>query len=159
MLSGSLQSAKSMLQTSLSYCEKTLYSTKEIGITSRLYLAVCENIQSPLLELDTDEYLSGFTNSYDCELFKYITPDLSFNYTNEVFKKHVEAKILMKKYRYLEAIDILHSLEDLKNDNFNAIVLFNVYSDLEISYKQIGDFEKAYRYSSKKFTLLNAFKA
>jgi len=158
MDSGSLSGAKNFFLCALSHCEKTVYCTDEIKITSKLYLAVCENIQSPLLEMDTDDYLAGLVGSYDYEFFKYITPDLSFEYRNPYFRRHVDAKILMKKYKFAEAIAMLTSLEDDIKKDFNAAVLFNVYSDLEVSYRQMGDFEKAYRYSTKKISLLNAFK-
>ena len=63
----------------------------------------------------------------------------------------------MKKYAYYEAIEILRELEDSKNRSYNACILFGVYADMEIAFKQIGDFENAYRYASKKLSLITAF--
>ena len=70
---------------------------------------------------------------------------------------HLTAKALIKKYKFYEAIELLTQIEDAKNKFYNAPMLFGVYTDLELAYKQLGDFEKAYRYSTKRISLLNAF--
>jgi len=41
---------------------------------------------------------------------------------------------------------------------FSVLVLFRIYSDLEICHKELRNFEAAYRYSAKKLSLLSAFR-
>jgi hypothetical protein len=41
----------------------------------------------------------------------------------------------------------------------NAYITFGVYSDLEICYKQLFDFENAYRYTSKRLSLIEGFQS
>ncbi len=153
---GSLDRAVKHLNEALKKSKETIYDTSVITAAAPLYLAVATNVQSPLLELDTEKYESARLSAFDYELYKYLTGDLDFAYASNLLKLHTEAKTLMKKYRFYDAIEILRKTEELKTTEYNAFVLFGVYSDLEGCYKQLGDFENAYRYSSKKFNLLNA---
>ena len=51
-------------------------------------------------------------------------------------------------------------LENLaKNSGYNAFVVFGIYSDLEICYKELYNFEKAYLYSTKRMSMLEGFKS
>ena len=63
----------------------------------------------------------------------------------------------MKKYRFSDAIVLLKEIEEMKTTSYNAFVLFGAYTDLENCYKALGDFENAYKYSSKRLNLVNVF--
>ena len=67
---------------------------------------------------------------------------------------------MIKERRYSDAINILRDTAEyaLKN-NYNAFVVFGMYTDLEYCSKQMNDFESAYRYSSKRMSMLEAFKS
>ena len=136
----------------------TCYDTAEIETTVPLYLSVANNIGAPLLEFDSKAYEINYAKSYDYDFFKYVTMDFDYKFENEYYGKHLYAKQLLKKYSYYEAIAVLREIEESKNDVYNACVLFGVYSDLEVAFRQIGDFENAYRYASKKLSLISAFK-
>ena len=155
---GSFSSASRYLNIALKKSAQTVYNTIEIEVVTPLYLAVAENVLSPLLEFDSETYLNEYDFAYDREFFKYVTLDVEFEFKNQLFSKHMEAKKLIRRYNYRDAIVILRELEENKTENYNAYAMFGVYTDLENAYKQIGDFENAYRYSSKRMTLLNAFK-
>lgn len=158
LFSGSLSISEKYLKLALDTASKTFYSTFEIEATAHLYLSVASNIQAPLLEFDSERYEMIKNRTFDYEFFKYITMDYEYTFENENYKKHLEAKRLLKKYKYIDAIALLQQLEELKNKEYNAYMLFGVYSDIEIAYRQIGDFENAYRYASKKLSLINGFK-
>ena len=86
--------------------------------------------------------------------------DLDYDYKSELFGLHTRAKKLMKDRRYIDALRILKDLEDRKSTiGYNAFAYFSIYSDIESCYKQIGDFENAYRYSSKRMSMLEGFKS
>lgn len=153
---GSFNQAVYHLNEALKKSKETVYDTSVIDAAAPLYLAIATNVQSPLLELDTIAYENEHLKAFDYELYKYLIGDFDFSFTEEIFKHHIEAKTLIKKYRFYDAIQILTQIEEIKTTNYNAFVLFGVYSDLEGSYKKIGDFENAYKYSAKKFNLLNA---
>ena len=60
----------------------------------------------------------------------------------------------------MEAVKILLEAENIaKSENYNAFVMFGIYSDLELSYKELYDFEKAYLYSTKRISMLEGFKS
>ncbi len=157
--SGSLLSALKPLKTALDLTEKTIYNTERISICAPIYIAIANNIDSPLLEFDSELYDAAHASALDYEFYKYLTLDFDFDYKDEILKLHMEAKALLKKYSYTEAIAKLSLIESHKSsDSYNAFVFFGVYTDLENAYKQISDFENAYRYSSKRLSLLSAFK-
>ena len=125
-----------------------------------MYLAIIKNLQAPLLEFDISEYQRGLYETFDYEFFKYLTLDYDYQYKNEIFKKHLDAKTLMKERNYRDALKLLESIADANIEkSYNAFSVFNVYSDIENCYKQLYDFENAYRYASKKLSLLEGFKS
>lgn len=158
LFSGALSSAVRHLTRAKELAAVTCYDTAQIEATAPLYLSVANNIHTPLLELESDKYERIQSEICDFEFFKYVTMDFEYDFKNEYYGKHLYAKQLLKKYSYYEAITALKELEELKNKSYNACVLFGVYSDLEIAYRQTGDFENAYRYASKKLSLISAFK-
>jgi hypothetical protein len=157
LLSGSLTTASKYINRALERASQTVYPTEEIEAAAPLYLAVASNVQSPLLEFDKESYESIHSNAFDYEFYKYISLDFDYPFENKFYKMHLEAKTLLRKHSFYDAIEILSYVEDRKNKFYNAPMLFGVYSDLELAYKQLGDFEKAYRYSTKRISLINAF--
>jgi len=157
---GALISAGKLLELASQKAAKTVYDTASIEAGVVLYTSIVNNIQSPLLELDSGEYEFLYERSSDYEFFKYITQDISYNYKNQLYAKHLEAKALVRKNNVYDAISILASIEDevKSSDEYNACLLFGVYTDLESCFKSVGDFENAYRYSSKRISLMEAFK-
>jgi len=159
VMRGSLTTGKSMLKLCSEYAKKTIYDTSMLLALTALYSSIAENIQSPLLEFDSDFYEQTIRHNADLEFYKYVIQDYSFNFSNEIYKMHIGAKELIKNRRYAEAIVDLIEIEKTKNaDTYNSYVLFSVYGDLERCFRQLGDFENAYRYASKKLSLLDAFK-
>lgn len=160
IMNGSLLTALKNFQLSEENAKKTVFDTSNILALIPMYSAVAKNIQSPLLEFNSDDFKKSLNNFLDYEFFKYLTLDFNFNYTNNSYKSHCVAKTLIKERRYKEAIDILLSIADkTKGDEYNAYLIFGVYTDLEYCYKSVLDFEKAYIYSNKRLTLIEAFKS
>jgi len=158
VLNGALRSGFKNLQLAKSCCETTIYDTSKIEALLLIYTALASNIQSPLLEFETKEFEKAL-DAFDFEFYKYIMQDYSYPYKNPIFDAHTKAKGLLKSRRYSEAISLLKQIESEKTpETYNSHVMFSVYNDLEHCYKQIADFENAYRYASKKISLMEAFK-
>ena len=157
---GSLITALKYLELCEEHCKLTVIDTQHIEAQIPMYTAIAKNIQSPLLEFDSQKYENALVDSVDFEFFKYLTLDFSYAFETSIYALHMEAKKHMKERNYLEASKILLGAAELsKKDNYNAFVIFSIYTDLEYCYKQLYDYEKAYLYSNKRMTLLEGFKA
>ncbi len=158
-IAGNLRRAEQCFSLCLEHINQCIYPTDQFRSLIPLYSAITKNVQSPLLEMDTKAFSSHIFTSYDYEFYQYLHQDYDYPYTNEVFKLHAEAKRLMRVRKYHEAIVILHKLEDMKTpQQYNSCVVLGVYTDLEISYKELVNFEQAYRYANKRMLLLEGFR-
>ena len=159
VISGSLKSAKKHLELSLKYADMTIYDTESIKALSLMYSAIADNIQAPLLNLDIKAFNDSLEREFDYEFYKYLLQDSSYEYKNSIYMDHLAAKSYIKQRKYSEAIQLLNQIVNQKNSiSYNAYVILSVYADLENCYKQLLDYEKAYRYASKRLSLLEAFK-
>ena len=72
----------------------------------------------------------------------------------------MKARGLIRSRAYRDAISLLQDAEALakEGDAYNAYVMLGVYSDLELCYKECGDFESAYRYSTRRLSMTEWFK-
>lgn len=160
MKSGSLETAKHMLNKAIKYADMTVYPTATYRNIIPMYLSVCENIQSPLLEFDTDTYFNGMVENEDYEFYKYLTHDFDFSYSVEEYANHLKAKQLMKQRNYSAALAVMKEISEGKAyKEYNAHLMFGLYADIEACAKQLLDFETAYKYSSKRLSLIESFKS
>ena len=157
---GSLSTAKSSFSSSLDYSKKTVLDTSHITLKIPMYLAICSNISSPLLEFDPIDVENGLLNNLDYEYLKYLSLDFDFRYKNQALFEHIEAKKDIKARDYHKAISRLNTaLDFVRGTEYDAYTVFGIYSDLETCYKQLSDYEKAYSYASKKLSLIEGFKS
>lgn len=155
---GSLLSAKKQLTLAKEYCNRTMYDTSRFTAIIPLYLAIANNINSPLLEFEEDRFAMEMESCFDYEFYKYLTLNFDFHYSNYQYRTHIEAKKVIKERKYQDALKLLLELESTKSDfPYNAYLMFGVYADLEACYKQLYDYENAYRYSSKRISLIEGF--
>jgi len=157
---GALITALKNLKSAAECCELTKIDTRHIEAEIPMYAAIAKNIQSPLLEFDSEKYINALTDSMEFEFFCYLTMDTSHSFKDPVFKLHMEAKALIKERNYTEATKkLLNAAELSKNESYNAFIIFSIYTDLEYAYKQLYNFENAYLYSTKRMTLIEEFKS
>lgn len=157
---GSLESSAKYLGLCLNYCERTIYDTKRFRAIAPLYLAIAKNVSAPLLEFEADKYYAYLKEVTDLEFYKYLILDASYPYTRYEFASHIKAKSFIKERKYREAVEILLEIENKKGEfEYNSYLMFGVYTDLDNCYRQLFDFENAYRYASKRISLLEGFKS
>jgi hypothetical protein len=138
----------------------TVYPTSDIKARLLLFSAIAQNVQSPKLEFDETSYMTFADGAIESDLYNYITENHSHNFSNEIMRSHLKAKELMRSFRFSEAMDIMTEIEaNRAQRTVDSYMLFNIYCDLEICAKELGDFEDAYKYSSKRISLLSAFKS
>ena len=160
VLNGSLITALKHLESSVEHSTKTVYDTHYIETYLPLYIALAKNIQSPLLELDISRIEEKIDQSGDYEFYRYVMNDTSYSYSNPVFSKHFNARELMKQRNYKDALKILSEIIEVKiSSSYNSYVMFGVYTDIEQCYKNLMDFENAYKFASKRLSMLEGFKS
>ena len=155
---GQLESASRYLQEFKRYRQHTVYDLSVEDSLFEIYIAISKNIQAPLLEFNESEYLKVLKIA-EYEYCKYLIMDYDYHYTTPAFKNHLKAKQLIKERKYSDAVKLLVEIADNKNPDYDAYLIFGVYTDLETCYRQLYDFENAYRYSSKRMSLLESFKS
>ncbi len=155
---GSFLTAEKHLLLAKEYSEQTLYDTKNIECKIPLYESFVTNVNSPLFDFDYEQFSSNMVKIMDYEFFRYICNDVDYPYKNELFKKHISAKKKIKERKYNDAIKILLEIMESKSSfEYNAYFMYAVYGDLDNCYKQLCDFENAYKYSGKRISMLEGF--
>lgn len=154
---GNLSSALSDFDSAKEYMLKTAYDTAKIKALLPLYSAVAHNITTPLLEFESESYEKPLREGCESDFFHYVMLDNSWFFTDPVYSEHMEAKRLIKLKKYTEAIPHLLALEENKTrETYQVFVMLGVYTDLQFCYQELCDFERAYRYSSKRLSLLES---
>ena len=156
---GSLVSGLNYLKQSLQFCEKTIYDTRRFRSIIPLYVAIAENVNAPLLDFEEAKYYKYLEENFEIEFYKYLVMDFEYKFTNEQYKLHMSAKQLIKARKYSDAVKLLVQIEETKsNYEFNSYLLYGIYTDLDLCYRNLFEFENAYKYSSKRISLLEGFK-
>ena len=156
--SGSMKKAATLAQNTLDFAKQTVYDTAHLKASAMLYLAIARNPQSPRLELNDTLYVTCADVACENDLYHYLTDHLHYTYRNNAMQTHMKARQLMQNGRFDEAYRQMSKLEERK-ENESSFVLFRVYGDMEICARNRRDFENAYRLSTKRMSLLSAFKS
>ena len=155
---GSFLTAEKYLVLANDYAKKTVYDTRNIEYRIPLYISFVKNVNAPLLDFDRDAFFTAMSDCADFEFFKYVSNDWDYQYVNPLFKKHAMAKLKIKERKYYDAIEILLEIADTRSSfEYNAYLMYGVYGDLDNCYKQIMDFENAYKYIGKRLSMLEGF--
>ena len=159
LFQGNLITAETHFQKALSLLSSVCYPVDALIAQGMLYLAVAKNVASPSLALNEETYLEKAEESTAREFFHYIKNDTSYPYKNPLYAQHMKAKEREKQRYYQEALALLSEIEERKGaKEVHAVLLFRVYADMELCYREMRDYENAYRYSSKRLAQLAAFK-
>ncbi len=158
--SGNMETAAVYFQEAARYAKDTIYPTEGVEASAALLSAIANNVASPRREFKENAYRAAACDATDWELFSYMTDDVAYPYTNTLYKSHIEARAHIRERRYRVALPMLVALEAKKGDaEVSAYFLFRLYSDMEVCFREERDFEKAYKYASKRMNLLSAFQS
>ncbi|MBO5945316.1 MAG: helix-turn-helix transcriptional regulator [Clostridia bacterium] len=159
LLRGSLKTANRYFENARKACERSVFDTRHITSVMQMYTALVANIQSPLLEFDEKKYLEGLYGVFEYEMYKYLTQDYTYDFTDLSIKNHISARALMRERRYSEALyALLDAANYILSHRYNSFLIFAIYSDIEQCYKELRDFENAYKYANKRLSMLEGFK-
>lgn len=158
---GKMHSAEKTARDGLSFAERTIYASVHLKASLSLLLAILSNIQSPKYEVAALPYHTLRAEALSEDLYRYTLEGAEpYTYESELYQAHANAKKMMAEGRYADALHALELLENRRAEkDFSVFVLFRVYGDLESCHKELRNYEAAYRYSSKRMSLLSAFKS
>ena len=159
LVRGALHSAAKDLARAEGCLKLTVFNTAHISAVLKMYSSIASNIQAPLLEFNESEYVEGLYSTFDYDIYRYLMQDYEYEFKSESLRSYAQAKKLIRERRYSDAVPrLLQASEKIASSGYNAFVLFGIYTDLEQCYKQLFDFENAYRYASKRMSMLEGFK-
>ena len=159
MRDGNLKKIPEYVDRAKQYAEKTVFPTDWLLARCELCRAVAKSPESPKWEVKRDEYLANAEKAIGYNSYLYLTDEEGIPCNREAVKLHRDARDKIGKRRYREALSVLLSLEEMKSTGeLDPYFLYRVYSDTETCYRELGDFEMAYRYSTKRVSLLREFR-
>ena len=157
---GTLKTAAEHLSLAKEMLEKTVYADGRLRAIIALLDATISNIQMPRFALTGSEYTVHAADGTWEELYRYLTDQTEgYPFRDPLFAEHVAAKALLSEGKHKEALTALTAIEAKKSSpGFSVLVLFRLYGDIELCYKEMFNYEEAYRYASKRLSLLAAFR-
>lgn len=156
---GAFDSAVAYLTSAEDYAAETAYPTDWLRAGCRLLLPIAMNVQAPQAEFNEPAYLDALRDAGCMDVYAYLMEKEDHVFENACYGTHLEARRRIRAGGYAEALPFLDAIEAQKGaPEISAFLLFRVYTDLEICHRECGNYEAAYRYSSKRLTLLNAFR-
>ena len=159
IMDGNLKKIPAYVEDAKEYAKKTVLPTDWLLARCELCRAIAKCPETPRWEIKRDEYLAYAEKAIGYNAFLYLSDDEGIVCNREAAKLHREARQLIAKKSYREALAILLALEERKSTGeLDPYFLYRVYSDTEICYRELGDFELAYRYSTKRVSLLREFR-
>ena len=157
---GALKTAGEHLTLAKEMAKRSIYSDTRLGAVITLLEATIANIQMPKFALAASEYKALSVSATWGELYRYLTDDIAgAPFTDPHFAAHAAAKALLTSGKHKEALAALEAIEaERATPGFSVLVLFRLYGDIEACHKELRNFEEAYRYASKRLSLLAAFR-
>lgn len=157
---GAMVSAERFVSRAKEYLAATAYPTEALSARLLVLEAVLRNIQAPKYEVTACGYADALTEAADVEFYRYVAETTEgYTFRDPILAAHVEAKGMIAAGRYADALRAMEAIEEKRTDrHFSLFVLFRLYGDIEHCHKSLGDFASAYRYSSKRMSLLSAFR-
>lgn len=158
---GAMTTAEAYFSGALVYADETVYPTDHIRAGVSLLLPITLNVQAPLLEFNEPAYVDKMRRAVCLDEYHYLMgKDDGYVFENPHYATHLAARAKMKTDHYAEALSMMQGIEAQKGDEkITAFLLFRVYGDMEICHRENGNYEEAYRYSTKRMSMLAAFRS
>lgn len=157
---GAMVSAERFVTRAREYLSMTAYPKETLSARLTLLEAVFRNLQAPKYEVTACGYTAAVAEAADEEFYRYVAEDTAgYTFRDPILAAHAEAKAMIAAGRYADALRAMEAIEEKRTDrHFSLFVLFRLYGDIEHCHKSLGDYASAYRYSSKRMSLLSAFR-
>ncbi len=163
-----LGSATEEFGTALRYAEKTLYNVDWIRAACSVYLEFMGELIPSLHEKANVFFADRADSPIYTDMHKYITAKKSIeqdeknecavftkDFAESALARHIEAKIKMKNGEYADAIELMRdAASDESSKEYGCAFLFALYSDMEVCFREVKDFEHAYECTLKKSEIM-----
>ena len=157
---GAFESALGYFTNALDYTEDTVSPIEWIRAGCRILMPIAANVQSPLLEMNEQSYMDALRAAGCTDEYAYLMEKDTHVFENRFYAEHLRARALLRASHFSEALSILERIEAQKGaEEITAFLLFRTYLDMEVCYRELGNYEGAYRYASKRLSLLAAFRS
>ncbi len=156
---GNLASVPAYVKEAEAYARLTVLPTDQLLARAELCRSIAASPQTPKWEIANDRYFELANSAIALERFRYLSESDFFPIRDANLREHISAKELLSQNRYADALKVLLRIEERKSSgSIGSYFLFRVYTDIEICYRELRDYENAYRYSTKRVSLLSAFR-
>lgn len=157
---GAMTTAERHVARAKEFLALTAYPKEVLSARLTLIEAVLRNVQAPKYEVSSSGYADAIGQATDEDFYRYVVEDTEgYVFHDPILAAHAEAKKLVAAGRYADALRAMELIEEKRTDKrFSLFVLFRLYGDIEHCHKSLGDFVSAYRYASKRMSLLSAFR-
>lgn len=163
-----LKSASDEFCAALRYAEKTLYNVDWIRVACSVHLEFIGELIPSLQEKTQALFADRADALVFTDMHKYVTAKryteqdgenerdvCTSDFANPALARHIEAKIKMKKGEYAGALELMRdAVSDESAGEYGCAFLFALYSDMEVCFREVKDFEHAYECTVKKSELL-----
>lgn len=158
VVEGNLRRIPALCEEAATYAKRTVVDTSHLLARAELCRAIATNPQTPKWEVDRERYCELANRAVNLESYRYITESDTFPTYDQCVLDHIEARRLIAAHRYADALAKLTGIEERRSaERISSYLLFRIYADMEICYRELRDYENAYRYSTKRLSLLSAF--
>ena len=142
---GTLKTANEYLSLAEEFSKKTIYADEKLKAQIELLTVVLANIQAPRFALKISSYETLSADATWEELYRYLAEKTEgYTFKEPLFAAHTAAKSLLNVGRYQDALAALTAIEEQRsNPGFSVLVLFRLYSDIEVCHKELRDYEAA----------------
>lgn len=165
---GQLDLSSDYLAQALKYSKECRYSTEWIKSSASKYINLIreivylpgdvnddtDSLSSPEFEQQLVYYkIAKMIDSGDNDSAMILVRNKEL--TDPIYLLHVKAKLDIKHGNYITALSYLHTIiSEHDVSTIDSVLLFKIYSDLELCYKETEDYQNAYVYSEQKNELL-----
>ena len=162
---GRLRSAAAGMDRALRACAQTVYDTAwlqaRIAVYFRYLGSISATLSSDVLDADEIEH----ARAYGDEVCDYISaleqpeqeqgikPLYEERYQGSLYAQRLSALALMREGDYVAAQAALEALLSREELTF-GLLLYEVFGDLELCYRQNDDYKRAYEFSGSRLGLL-----
>ncbi len=143
------------------YAEKTIYNALHILSEAKMYCNYMRTI-SPSLFADCADNAISFEMSMSDEFCRYVSylsgmysnTDIdNVSFENVIYQDHIKSRLAIENGDYETAYKLMTNILN-GSQSVPGPIMYDIFKDLEVCCRELGDFKGAYEYSGDKVIML-----